>query len=245
MVKSMKSSNINSRHRNRIVIVGASSGIGYNIVKRLSEENVDLVIVSRQIEKLEMIKNELGSHIETYQLDATIEDEVEIFSNKIGKFDHLISTLRGSNVKDKITASKTSEVRKAFDEKFWSQYNLVRHLIKNINKNGSIILTSGIASQRSYPNYYWLASANAAIESLVKSLSLEIAPIRINAVSPGFVESKVKDTVRLEAIKSIEPKLPMSRLATQPEIVEAYLYLMKSTYSTGTVLVIDGGVLCA
>ena len=108
---------------------------------------------------------------------------------------------------------------------------------------GSVILTSGIASQRSYPGYSWLAGANGAIESLVKSLCAEILPVRINAVSPGFVEKVPHDPERLAQIKHIEPCFPMERLATQDEVVESYFYLMKNGYTTGNTLVVDGGVL--
>jgi NAD(P)-dependent dehydrogenase (short-subunit alcohol dehydrogenase family) len=165
------------------------------------------------------------------------------FFNSTAPIDHLISTMRGPAVTDLFAESQTSKVREAFDEKFWTQYHMVRYGLGKMKPTGSIILTSGIASQKSYPGYSWLAGANGAIESLVKSLCAEILPIRINVVSPGFVEKVPHDPVRLEQIKQIEPNFPMERLATQEEVVESYLYLMKNGYTTGNTLVVDGGVL--
>jgi len=229
----------------RVVIIGGSSGIGLQLAKRLKKENVEIIIASRSLEKLQLAKAALGNDVEIVQLDANKESEIITFSEKVGMLDHLIITLRGSSVTDLFVNSNTVAVRKAFDEKFWTQYNLVRYCLKNLKPKASIILTSGIASQRSYPGFYWHASANGALESLAKSLSAEIAPKRINVISPGFVESKPNDTERLNSIRNIEPKLPMDRLATQNELVEGYIFLMKSTYSTGTTLHIDGGILSA
>lgn len=226
----------------RILVVGASSGIGYSIVEHLLNQDVQILAAARHINSLETLHKE---NLSCFKLDATNENELVEFSIKLGKIDHLICTLRGKSITDNFINSNTKEVQTAFYEKFWTQYNLARYLLSNINANGSIILTSGIASQRSYKNYYWMAAANGAIESLVKSLSVDIAPIRINAVSPGFVENKENDTEKLNIIKKIEPKLPMSRLASKNEVVEAYLYLLHSTYTTGNILTIDGGVLCA
>jgi NAD(P)-dependent dehydrogenase (short-subunit alcohol dehydrogenase family) len=228
----------------KIVIVGGSSGIGLSVAKRLDKDN-KIIIAGRSMKKLQKTRETLHGDVSLFRLDANNENAVIDFSDKIGEFDHLVVTIRGSSVNESFGESKIENVRKAFDEKFWSQYYLVRHCLKNIKPNGSIILTTGIASKRSYKNMYWHAAANGAIESLIKSLSVEIAPVRINGVSPGFVECKPNDTERFEIMKQIEPKFPMGRLATQDEMVEGYLYLMRNSYTTGTILVVDGGVLCA
>lgn len=229
--------------KEKILIAGGSSGIGFHLAKRLASEGEAVIIAGKDSGKLSKAQNELGGKIEIYQLDASKESEVMEFSRHLGKIRHLIATIRGPAVNTTFNKSDTEEVKKSFEGKFWAQYLLARHCLSNITPDGSIILTSGIAAQRSYHKNYWQASINGAIEALVKSLSSEILPIRINAVSPGFVERQKDDAERYTMVKSIEPKLPMNRLATQDEIVEAYLFLMKSSYSTGTVLTIDGGTL--
>ena len=231
--------------KQNIVIFGGSSGVGLQLAKYLLEKDNEVAIVSRNKEKLEIAKQSLGNKVISYNVDANNESEIIEFSNKINLFDHLIITIRGSSISDMFVDSKTTEVRKAFAEKFWTQYNIIRHCIKKIKPTGSIIMTSGIASQRSYPGFYWHACANGAIETLAKSLSTEILPIRINVVSPGFVENKPNDKERFEKVKKIETKIPMKRLASKDEIVEGYLYLMKNSYTTGMTLVIDGGILNA
>lgn len=231
--------------KRNIVIFGGSSGIGFHLAKCLLEKGDDVVIVSRNQEKLETAKRNLGNKGIYYKADAGNESEIIEFANKISQIDHLIITIRGSNISELFAESKTNEVKKAFDEKFWTQYCIIRHCLNKIKPTGSIIMTSGIASQRSYKGFYWHACANGAIETLAKSLCTEILPVRINVVSPGFVENRPDDKERFEIVTKIEPKIPMKRLASKDEIIEGYLYLMNNSYTTGSTLVIDGGVLNA
>ncbi len=231
--------------KQNIVIFGGSSGIGFQLAKCLLEKGNEVVIVSGTLEKLEIARHNLGNKGIFFKVDANNESEIIEFANKIGPVDHLIITIRGSNISDLFAESQTTEVKKAFDEKFWTQYQIVRHCLNKIKPTGSIIMTSGIASQRSYPGFYWQACANGAIETLARSLSTEILPVRINVVSPGFVEQRPDDKERFENVKKIEPKIPMKRLASKDEIIEGYLYLMNNSYTTGTTLVIDGGILNA
>jgi NAD(P)-dependent dehydrogenase (short-subunit alcohol dehydrogenase family) len=225
------------------VIFGGSSGIGFSLAARLIKDEYNVTIVSRDKKKLEAAGEKLNNEVSFYSVDANNEEEIIKFSDNIKDIDHLIISVRGEVLSVPFAESNTAEVRKAFDEKFWTQYNIVHHCLKKIKPNGSIILTSGIASQRSYPGFYWHSCANAAIEALAKSLCTEILPVRINVVCPGFTERKPDDNERLKNILKIEPKLPLNRLASQEEIVEAYLFLIRSSYSTGTTLIIDGGVL--
>ncbi len=229
--------------KQNIVIFGGSSGIGFHLAKYLLEKGDEVVIVSRNQEKMEKAKQNLGNKGIFYKADANNESEIIEFANIISSIDHLIITIRGSNISDLFAESQAKEVKKAFDEKFWTQYNIIRHCLCKIKPAGSVIMTSGIASQRSYPGFYWQACANGAIETLARSLSTEILPVRINVVSPGFVENRPNDKERFEIVKKIEPKIPMERLASKDEIIEGYLYLMNNSYTTGSTLVIDGGVL--
>lgn len=106
------------------------------------------------------------------------------------------------------------------------------------------MLTSGIASNRGYKGFSGIAAINGAVESFVKSLSSEISPIRINAVSPGFIERHINDSSRYDAIKKLGASPSINRLGTQDEVALAYVYLLKNEYSTGNILVVDGGELC-
>ena len=231
------------KHAERILIIGGSSGIGKTLADSLFAEGNDVIIASRNAENAGLEFSGNGK-LTTFNLDAFNEEAVAEFAKRLGEIDHLVVTLRGKTIATPFEQSTTDEVREAFEGKFWPQYYLARHLLKNIKTGGSITLTSGIASMRSYKGFYWHAAANGAIEALVKSLAVEIAPVRINALSHGFTERHPNDTERYEIMRKVEPRMPLGRLATQAEIVKGYIYLMQNSYVTGSTLIVDGGTLC-
>jgi len=229
----------------RIVIVGGSAGIGLKIAEQLTMAGAKPIIVGRTAEKIAQAQKKLTSDTSVYQLDASNEQDVIKFFEEIGQFDHLISTIKHPHVSGEFGSSSTADLKKAFDTKFWGQHNLVMHGLKYINAEGSFILTSGIASRRSYPGFSATAAINGAIESLVKSLSVEIAPLRINAVCPGFIERFSDDKQRLATVNKLGANLPLRRLGSQNETATAYLFLLQNRYSTGSIIDIDGGELCS
>jgi len=132
----------------------------------------------------------------------------------------------------------------AFDAKFWGQYRLAQHGVQYVRQNGSITFTSGIASRRSYLGYSVVSAMNAATEALAKAIAIELAPIRVNTVCPGFVDTKPPASGRAQHVKVLSPTLPLNRLGVASDIADAYLYLFANSYSTGTVVVVDGGAIC-
>ncbi len=229
----------------RVIVVGGSSGIGLQISRELLASGAKVVVASRSPKKLALAKENLNDSAITLSLDASDELSVQNFFAGIGEFDHLIVTIKSKHLVCDFANTSTESVHHAFDTKFWGQYYLARHCIPYLSKQGSITLTSGIAAQRGYHGFSSISAINGAIESLVKSLAVELAPMRINAVSPGFTERRPKDTVRFDDIKMLGGHPPLNRLGSQKEIADAYLFLMQNKYATGTILTIDGGELCA
>lgn len=228
----------------RVVIVGGSSGIGLNLSGHLLSQGNEVIVGSRSPENLSEAKKFLNDKITTFQIDASDENSVIKFFGNVGKFDHLVVTIKPEHLVCNFEESNVLSAREAFDSKFWGQYNLVRHCLKHISVHGSIVLTSGIASKRSYKGFFGTAAINGAIESFVKSVSGEISPVRINVVSPGFIERHSGDSGRYETIVKLGANPPLERLGTQSEVSLAYIYLLENTYSTGSNLVVDGGELC-
>lgn len=229
----------------RIIIVGGSAGIGLRVAEQLIAAGARLIIVGRTEEKLIEAKKKLTSDIIVYQLDASNEADVIAFFEKMGPFDHLISTIKHPHVTGGFETTSSQDVRTAFDTKYWGQHNLVQHGLKQVNVGGSFILTSGIAARRSYPGFSAMAAIDGAIESLVKSLSVELAPIRINAVCPGFIERFSNDKQRLQTVKKLGARLPLTNLGEQNEVAKAYLFLLQNNYASGTIIDIDGAELCS
>jgi len=227
----------------KILIVGGSAGIGLALARLLLERGACVVIASRNREKLADAEKELGGNVSTEIVDASDEHSVTALFRRVGSFEHLAVTIKPSHIVSPFGHGAVSDLRAAFETKFWGQYHLTRHCLPHISENGSITLTSGIASHRGYRGFSGTAAINGAVESFVTSVAGEIAPVRINAVCPGFIETEEAHAQRYASIKSLGANPPLGRLGTRDEAARAYLYLMNSAYTTGTGIIVDGGAL--
>ena len=228
----------------KILVVGGSSGIGLAIAKQAASEGAQVVIGSRSSARLENAATGHCPPLRTEQVDATSDESINAFFSKIGEFDHLAVTIKPSLPSGQFSENNIDLVREAFDIKFWGQYRLAKAAIKKIKPTGSIVLTSGIAAHRGYRGYSIVSAMNAATEALVKAISVELAPIRINAVCPGFVDTKPPNIKRLEYAQSVGASFPLERLGLAEEVASAYIHFFKNTYASGCCLVVDGATSC-
>ena len=228
----------------KIVIVGGSSGIGYAVAQKALNAGAQVIIASRSDEKLNAAAKQLGGRVQIEVVDASDDQSVADFFRRVGHFDHLATTIKPQLPSGRFLENELGATITAFDAKFWGQYRLAKYGAQYIRQNGSITFTSGIASRRSYPDYSAVSAMNAATEALAKAIAIELAPIRVNTVCPGFVDTEPPTTGRAQHIKVLSPTLPLNRLGVASEIADAYLYLFANSYSTGTVVVVDGGAIC-
>lgn len=225
-------------------MVGGSSGIGLAVAQKSLDAGAKVIIAARNMAKLATAARRLGDGVLTKTLDASDENAVMRFFEGVGLFDHLVIAIKPTLPEGSALLGDARIARLAFDVKFWGQYYLIKHAAKQIRQSGSITLTSGVASKRAYKGYAMMGAINAATEALCSALAAELAPIRINTVCPGFVDTDNVNPERERLIKSLAPNMPLNRLGKAGEIADAYLYLMKNAYSTGTTVVVDGGVSC-
>lgn len=228
----------------KIVVVGGSSGIGYAVAQKAMNAGAQVVIASRSNERLNAAARQLGERVQTEMVDASNDQSVADFFRRVGHFDHLAATIKPQLPSGRFLENEVGAAITAFDAKFWGQYRLAKHGAQYIRQNGSITFTSGIASRRGYPGYSTVSAMNAATEALAKAISIELAPIRVNTVCPGFVDTEPPTSGRAQHVKKLMLTLPLDRLGAASEIADAYLYLFANSYSTGTVVVVDGGAIC-
>lgn len=226
----------------KIVIVGGGSGIGLAVAQKAIAAGAEVILASRSLDKLTAAAQSLGPLARGECVDVTDEVSVREFAERIGPIDHLVMSIKPHLPAGPFLENELSAVQAAFDAKFWGQYRLAKQLAPAIFPGGSIVFTSGVAAHRAYAGFSVVSAMNAATEALARALATELAPIRVNTVCPGFVET-TPPTGRYERVKSLLPSLPLERLGAADEIAEAYLYLMGSSYSTGSVVVVDGGAL--
>src|SRR5437870_5824806 len=137
------------------------------------------------------------------------------------------------------------QTRRAFELRYWSALATVKYGSPQIRNGGSIVLTTGVAGRRPHSGSVIAASVCGTIEALTRALAIELAPIRVNAVSPGVIRTNLWQNMssaeREELFESVGKRLPVGRVGEAQDIAQAFLFLMKEGFTTGQTVVVDGG----
>jgi NAD(P)-dependent dehydrogenase (short-subunit alcohol dehydrogenase family) len=229
----------------RVVVLGGSSGIGLAVAQQAAEQGAEIVIASSNAQRVQQAAAGLGGKTEGHALDLTDERAIQAFFEKLGSFDHLVFTAGDTLHLSELATADLKMARQAFELRVWAALAAVKYGSPHIRAGGSIVLTTGIAGQRPFKGWVIAASVCGTIEALTRALAVELAPLRVNAVSPGVVKTNLWQNMtereREGMYESIGKKLLVGRAGEASDIARAYLFLMQEGYSTGQVVVVDGG----
>ena len=229
----------------RIVLLGGTSGIGFATAKMAANEGAAIVVASSRRESIDRAVARLPEGTEGHVLDLTSEEQVRDFFNRLGAFDHLVFTAGETLLLRELSATSVEQARHFLDLRFWGAFMAAKYGSINIEPGGSIVLSSGIAGLRPHKGWTVAASICGAVEVLTRALAVELAPIRVNAVSPGVVRTKLWDNMLEEVREAMYQVtgqvLPVGRVGEAHDLAQAFLYLMHEGFSTGQVIVVGGG----
>jgi NAD(P)-dependent dehydrogenase (short-subunit alcohol dehydrogenase family) len=235
----------NDLQNKRVVILGGSSGIGLAVAGQAAQQGAKIVIASSNAERVQKAVEPFGKDAQGHALDLSDEQAIEAFFAKLGAFDHLVFTAGDSLQIHDLATTDLKQARRAFELRYWAALAAVKYGSRNIRKGGSIVLTTGIAGQRPRKGWVVAASVCGTIEALTRALALELAPIRVNAVSPGLVRTNLWQNMPAEErehlFERVGNSLPVGRVGEPHDIAKAYLFLMQEGFSTGQTIVVDGG----
>jgi NAD(P)-dependent dehydrogenase (short-subunit alcohol dehydrogenase family) len=170
------------------LVVGGTSGIGLATARRLQARGATVHVVGRDKERLDQVAATDPALI-GHRADGGNREEITEVIESIGRIDWLVVTLAGSEGPGPIADLDLQMLRRAFDAKFWGHLTTLQAALPHLAPNGSITLLGAITARAGMPGTAGIAAINGAVEALVKPLAVELAPIRVNGVSPGFVDS--------------------------------------------------------
>jgi len=231
----------------KVVIIGASSGIGKAIASSVIEKGAKAIMVSRSLDRLQEASMQLPQNqFDLFSMDMLNEENVNETFDKINSFDHLVVTAVAEENKLRTPLQKADRaIAERSLQKFWGAFYVCRAAVGKVSATGSITLTSSVAIYKpsTSGDMSILTAGHGAVTAFATALAVELAPVRVNVVAPGVVDTSVwNKEQKLNLEKWAREKLPVKHLGNPNELAHAYITFMENAYITGTILKVDGGL---
>ena len=224
----------------KVVVVGGSSGIGLSTAELAKREGAEVVIASRSAAKLDAAAGKLG--VKAIAADVTSDDSVASLFKQCGPVDHVVVSAAQLKTGPFKTVAM-EDVRGTLEGKFRGAWRCAR--AADIRAGGSLTLVSGFLSIRPRPNSAIVGAVNGALESLARSLAIDLAPVRVNCVSPGIIDTPIRaampEAARRDMLAKAAAALPVGRVGEGEDIARQILAFMTTGFMTGSIVYLDGG----
>jgi len=246
MTQQRKSNAVETTLRDkRVLVLGGSSGIGLAVAQQAAAQGAQVVIASSNPDRVQEAVRTLDGAAEARIVDLYSESSIQELFAELGDIDHLVFTAGDTLQLGEVAATNLDQAHRAFDLRYWAALAAVKYGSPHVRRGGSIVLTTGVAGRRPHKGWALGASVTSAVEGLTRALAVELAPLRVNAVSPGVVRTNLWKTMteqeRDAMYENVGKNLLVGRVGEVEEVAHAYLYLMQEGYSTGQIVVVDGG----
>lgn len=225
-----------------VVVVGRGSGIARAVTLQARSEGARVVVAGRDKAKLAAAFADPG--ISADLVDVTDDKSIAALARRLGRVDHVVSTA-SARARGQLAHLERENLQRSFDTKVIGPTMLAKHFAPQMDSGGSFVLFSGIHAFKAKVGYLGVAITNGAVDFLTRSLALELAPIRVNTISPGVVDTGAWDALgdigKQQYFEQISATNPARRIGTPEDIANAVLFAMTNTFLTGVTLKVDGG----
>lgn len=225
-----------------VVVVGRGSGIARAVTLRARSEGARVVAAGRDKDKLAGAYDDPG--ISAEMVDVTDDMSIASLAERVGSVDHVVSTA-SARARGKLADLERKNLQLSFDTKVIGPAMLAKHLAPQMNPGGSFVLFSGVNAFKVNVGYLGVAITNGAVDFLTRSLAVELAPLRVNTISPGVIDTGAWDSLGEEAkrdyFEHVSASNPARRIGTSEDVADAVLFAMTNNFLTGVTLKIDGG----
>ncbi len=225
-----------------VLVVGRGSGIARAITLLTRSEGARVVVAGRDKAKLADAYDDAGISAEA--VDITDDASIAALADRLGPVDHVVSTA-SARARGNLADLQRENLRMSFDTKVIGPTMLAKYFAPQINPGGSFVLFSGVHAFKLNVGYLGVGITNGAVDFLTRWLAVELAPIRVNAISPGVIDTGAWDSLGAEGkrdyFEHIAAGNPARRIGTPDDIAAAALFAMTNTFMTGMTLRVDGG----
>ena len=227
----------------RVIVFGGSSGIGLGIARECLARGAVVTIASRSEARLKAAAEALGGGDRLATLRADVADEKAVQLALAGRpVDHVVITAAEPSY-GPIASLDMAAARRTVESKLMAALHVAKHV--RLPATGSLLVTSGVAAERPAPGGAVVAAVNGALDAVVRALALELAPARVNALSPGWVDTPFWDAfagaAKTQRLADRARSLPVRRTGRTEDLAHAAVFLLENGFATGTVLHVDGG----
>ena len=225
-----------------ILVVGRGSGIARAVALLARSDGAQVIVAGRDRAKLADSYEDPGISAET--IDITDDESIATLADRVGRVDHVVSTA-SARARGKLADLQRQNLLQSFDTKVIGPTMLAKHFASQINPGGSFVLFSGVHAFKHNVGYLGVGITNGAVDFLSRWLAVELAPIRVNAISPGVIDTSAWDAMgedgKRDYFEHIAAQNPAGRIGTPDDIAAAVLFAMTNTFMTGVTLRVDGG----
>jgi NAD(P)-dependent dehydrogenase (short-subunit alcohol dehydrogenase family) len=227
-------------------VVGGTAGIGLETARLLSERGAEVAVGSRDESRLEAAAERIGNGATAVAVDAADPGSVREFFDRVGPIDDLVVTVTRRGGMGPATGLAEQDLDDAFRGKSAAHLRTVAEALPTLGDHGSVTLVGAGSAQAALPGTSLLAAVNGAVEAAVPPLARELAPRRVNAVSPGVIETGWWDVLpapeRDATFEQLSEQTPVGRIGRPEDVAHAICELIENDYINGVVLPCDGGL---